>query len=137
MFKQIQVVLDTNLFVAAYFNPRSNSAEILNDCLDFRYHAIFTPAIIKEANHILTQIKVRQEFKDKVEKLIKKGKLIKNAPRVKMVSADPQDDKFLSCSAGGGADYLITSDEHLLEIKKLRKTKIVKPSQFLRLIAKK
>lgn len=137
MFKQIQIVLDTNLFVAAYFNPRSNSARILNGCLDSKYQPIFTPAIIKEANYILTQIKVRQEYKDKVKKLIKKGKLIKNTPRVKMVSADPEDDKFLSCSAEGGANYLITSDEHLLKIKEFRKAKIIKPSQFLRLIVKK
>lgn len=47
---------------------------------------------------------------------------------------DSSDDKFLECAVEGGADYLISTDRHILALKEVLKTKIVKPAEFMRII---
>ena len=44
---------------------------------------------------------------------------------------DPKDDKFLACSVEGEANYLISSDRDLLEMKKYQDIAILNPGQFL------
>ena len=45
---------------------------------------------------------------------------------------DPQDDMFLSLANQVGANYLISLDHDLIELKKIGVTKIVTPSDFLK-----
>lgn len=58
---------------------------------------------------------------------------VKPIQKVFMVKEDSEDNKFLECALEGKADYLITSDRHLLELGEFAQTKICKPTQFLKL----
>ncbi len=58
---------------------------------------------------------------------------VRPTQKVFMVEEDPEDNKFLECALEGKADYLITSDRHLLELGEFAVTKICKPTQFLKL----
>ena len=44
---------------------------------------------------------------------------------------DPKDDKFLACAVEGGAQYLVSSDRDLLDMRCYRDVAIVNPGQFL------
>jgi putative PIN family toxin of toxin-antitoxin system len=46
------------------------------------------------------------------------------------VVADPDDDKFIWCALAGSADYIISGDEHLLNLNS-SPVKVLSPSQFL------
>ena len=46
---------------------------------------------------------------------------------------DVGDNKFLECAHEGKVDYIITQDNHLLNLKKFRDTKIINPEDFLEL----
>lgn len=57
---------------------------------------------------------------------------IKVIPKEKVnVCRDPKDNMFLELSLSGNADYLVTGDKDLLEIKEFKGTKIIKPKEFL------
>lgn len=43
---------------------------------------------------------------------------------------DQEDDLVLACALACKADYLVTGDRDLLEIKKFHKTKVVSPREF-------
>lgn len=47
---------------------------------------------------------------------------------------DPDDVKYLEAATAAEADYLISSDNDLLVLKRIGKTKIVSPAAFLRLL---
>jgi putative PIN family toxin of toxin-antitoxin system len=128
---KIRVVLDTNVLVAAHFNPGSASNRILELCQRKELVLVLTSHILKEFSLILRNISARKSFQKRVDKIISQAILIKKAPRVNVVTEDPEDNKFLSCALAGKADYIITSDRHLLVLRKFRGTKIVKPVQFL------
>lgn len=44
---------------------------------------------------------------------------------------DPKDDKFLACAVEGHADYLVSSDRDLLDMRRYQDIAIVSPGQFL------
>ena len=54
--RKCKIVLDTNLFVAAYFNRGSSSAKIIEGCLQNKYKAVFSAQIVKEMFFILGNI---------------------------------------------------------------------------------
>lgn len=47
------------------------------------------------------------------------------------ICRDPRDNMFLELAKEIQADYLITGDNDLLEIKQFQTTKILKPSEFI------
>jgi len=126
-----RVVLDTNVLVAAHFNQGSASNRILELCQRKKLALVLTSHILKEFSLILRNISARKSFRKRMDKIISQAILIKKAPRVNVVVEDPEDNKFLSCALAGKADYIITSDRHLLVLRKFRGIKIVKPVQFL------
>jgi putative PIN family toxin of toxin-antitoxin system len=51
--------------------------------------------------------------------------------RLKVVKADPDDDKVLECALESSADAIVSGDEHLLALKTFRKIRIITPTKFL------
>ncbi len=127
------MVLDTNIFIAAYFNRKSASARIIDLCLDNEHELIFSSRLHKEVELILNNVKAEGEFQERIQNLFMNASQVKPTQKVFMVKEDPDDNKFLECALEGKADYLITSDRHLLELGEFARTKICKPTQFLKL----
>lgn len=129
----MKVVLDTNIFIAAYFNRKSASAKIINLCIENEHELIFSPRLRKEVELILKNVKAKGEFQERIRSLFMNASRVEPTQKVFVVKEDPDDNKFLECSLEGKVDYLITSDRHLLELGEFARTKICKPTQFLKL----
>jgi putative PIN family toxin of toxin-antitoxin system len=127
---ELRVVLDTNLFVAAYWNKQSASARIIAACLAGDLQACSTPEIERELWIVIRNIRAREEFAATVSNLIGRAERISPWAEVDVHTDDPEDQKFLVCAASADADYLITSDDHLLRLRTVGRTKIVKPGEF-------
>lgn len=129
----MRVVLDTNVFVAAYFNRRSASARILDLCSKNECELVISTRLRREVDSILKNIRVNGEFLERVRGLFVRALHVKPTKRVFAIKEDPDDNKFLECAYEGKADCLITSDGHLLGLGEFAQTKICKPTQFLKL----
>lgn len=127
-----KVVLDTNAFIAAYYNPNSASAHIIDLCCKGECQAVFSPRIRKEVELILKQVKANEGFRERVQKFFNGARMVRVSREIPLVMEDPDDNKFLNCALRGEVDYLVTSDRHLLKLGEYLGTKICKPSQFLR-----
>jgi len=126
------VVLDTNVFIAAYFNRKSASARIIDLCLENKHELIFSSRLRKEVRLILKNVRAKREFQKRIQSLFINASRVRPTQKIFAVKEDPEDNKFLECALEGKADYLITSDWHLLELGKFAQTKICKPTQFLK-----
>ena len=51
------------------------------------------------------------------------------------VATDPEDNKFLECALEAKADFVITGNIKHFSSKKFHNIRIVKPSQFLEIVA--
>ena len=104
---RLRVVLDTNLFVAAYWRPDGASGRILAACEAHHLLLVYSPAIQLELQHILRRAHTSHAFQQRVITLLEDslacGHGAKSAAR-----DDPDDDKF-AC-AGWSAPSIVTSD---------------------------
>ena len=50
------------------------------------------------------------------------------------LSIDPDDNKFIDCAISGNAEYIVSGDSHLLDLKSILNTEVITPSVFLKKI---
>jgi putative PIN family toxin of toxin-antitoxin system len=56
--------------------------------------------------------------------------------QLKVVPADPNDDKVLECAVLTGATHIVTGDrKHLIPLRKFQQVEIVTPAEFLAIAA--
>ena len=53
---------------------------------------------------------------------------------IEAIADDPDDDMYLACAVEGGADYIVSGDQHLLKLGTFEGIKIVTPAQFLEIL---
>lgn len=125
-----KVVIDTNIFVAAGFNPRSSSATIIAMIADGTLTMVWNEATRRETAMIIKKIPQIswQKF----------APLFLDHHRVDM-EADPErfrqiedrdDRKFAALTFAAGA-VLISNDDHLLSQRRNLDFRIQRPSEFL------
>ena len=124
------VVIDTNVFVAALFNPRSASARILEGVREGRLRLIWNQPTRRETEMILRRIprldwqtvadlfRPEEEFTGPVD------------PAAFTVIADPDDRKFAALAAAANVP-LVTSDKLVLAQGGKIGIEIVTPRDFL------
>jgi len=48
------------------------------------------------------------------------------------IEDDPDDDVFLECATAAGVEYLVSGNDHVLDVGNFRGTEVVSPDEFLR-----
>lgn len=129
-----KIILDTNLLVAAFFNKQSASNQIIKRIEQGQVTNLWSEPIKKEAETILSQIPpIEKKYLDKIEKnLFKDNRKVKNPPNVNLIEEDPEDNKFIEGAVKGGADFIISNDDHLLRHSGYKGIKILTPDQFVK-----
>ena len=72
-FFPLKVVVDTNIFVGAYWNKKSASAGILKAFEERKIKLLYSEDIKKEVLFILRKMKVKKEFLNRVDKIFNSG----------------------------------------------------------------
>jgi putative PIN family toxin of toxin-antitoxin system len=128
-----RIVVDTNIMVGAIMKPTGASNKILDMWIQGRLTLLVTERILDEYRTILSQKWLKP---DRVRELSRHmsefAEVVDPKERVYEIKDDPSDNRFLECAAEGEADYIISSDQHLLALKRFRRTEIVRPTQFLK-----
>jgi putative PIN family toxin of toxin-antitoxin system len=122
----MRVVLDTNVLVAAAYNPGSASRRIVEACLGGQLTPVVSPALRREYEFILARaIRGRPDL-ERIHRLVDGADIVEPARTPRVVADDPEDDKLVSAALTAGA-ILVTSDAHLLAISGHEGLKVVRP----------
>jgi len=54
--------------------------------------------------------------------------------KIKVIDQDPADDKFIIAALEARADYIVSGDQHLLELGAYKNIKIVSPREFVEIL---
>jgi uncharacterized protein len=125
-----EIILDTNVFVAAGFNRNSASAKILRSIASGELRMIWSDATLRETQMIVEKIPplswkdVSDLFRDDARFA---GEI--DTSGFELVE-DADDRKFAALSAASGAT-LITSDDDLLSVRDRLTVAVLTPSEFL------
>jgi uncharacterized protein len=125
----LKVVLDTNLLIDAYADDYNYCNRIIDEVIAGNLLAFANKATANE-NRLLTERKIQDDgFQKKLKYYFETVRPVETGRRLDL-SEDPEDNKILSSAVESNADYLITSDKHLLVIGKVAGIKILTPGEF-------
>lgn len=127
----MRIVLDTNVLISGIFWSGIPS-KILDLWISDKFQLLTTQPILEEYNNTLSKVS-----KGKKESLVNAWMLfivengvVVNVRKKFKLSADPDDDKFIDCAVSGSADFIVSGDDHLLDLKSVLNVKIIKPNNF-------
>jgi len=133
--KKVKVVFDTNVWISIFLK-RTLSGEytrVKNRCIIYA-----SPDILLEISKVLLYPKTADILKEakisskEVLRAIKKDIIIID-PETKwdIIEDEPEDNKIIECTIAAEADFIVTGDNHLLQLSKFKKRIILKPREFL------
>lgn len=141
----VRVVFDTVIFVRALLDSRSFSGRLVFEHLrDYRlFLSLFLIEEIVEVlgrREIVKRFHLRQSnYPEAMARLLKSmnSAEIIEIGKIPPVSRDPKDDKFLATAKAANADYLVSADRDLLDLKEYEGVKIISAETLLQILGEK
>jgi putative PIN family toxin of toxin-antitoxin system len=137
----ISAVIDTNVFISAFLTGGSPLAVIESVRLG-KTRLLLTSDIVSELERIVLRPKFARYFPGRgadplvlVHSYTVLARYVTPASVTDCPISDPDDLKFIECAVGGGADYIVSGDHHLLTLGNYQQIAMVTPAQFLTRIA--
>lgn len=135
----MQIVVDTNVWISGLL-WQGAPGRLLRLAEQGNMEIWASSAIISELERVLRYHRIQRQ----IQKLqLSQSEVIEFALRISTialvdptilestVTADPDDDMFLACALTVGADYLVSGDHHLLDLRTWRGIQIVTVNAFL------
>jgi len=130
----MRVVIDTNIFVSAFFG--GNPKKVL-DLLDSKNITLcISDEILQEYLRIFARMKRTEEDLKDLMRYCQEADSVESTitlPRLFIVDEDPDDNKFIECAVALKADYIVSGDHALLSIDEYEGIQIVTPREFVEL----
>ena len=135
----MRVVLDTNVLVSALIKsgrPRS----FLKAMLRPDHALILSEPIIEEFSRVTADEKIKRYADDEavaeyLRVLLSKAVFVRPRSRVRVFNSP--DDNVLSTTKEGDADFIVTGDRHMLELKEFKRIEIVAVERALSIVGRK
>jgi putative PIN family toxin of toxin-antitoxin system len=132
----MRVVLDTNVLISALLfggNPR----EILGRAIRGELKLCISESILSELGAVLQRPKFGFPpaiVNQIVTELGAISELVRPSEQIRLIEADEADNHVLECAVEARAEYIVSGDAHLLELKEYRSIQVVSPQKFLALL---
>lgn len=130
----MKTVLDTNALISTVI-ATGVPHEVVVKGLEGEYQIIVSVATLTEFRETLLKYPERfdmdeDEVQQEVETIRYFAEFVEPDEEIAAVEADPDDDKFLEAAVAGNVDYIVSGDQHLLDLGSFRGTEIVDPRTF-------
>ena len=139
----IRVVLDANIFVSTVLKSHSNPAKVFQLAKEGKVTLISSKDILSEVKTVLLYAKLRKlhrrtskEIDGFVKRTTRVSFIVTGTTEIQEIKEDPADNKYLSAAIEGKADFIVSGDHHLKDLRTFRGIRILDPSTFLALMTK-
>lgn len=132
----MRVVFDTNIYISAFAIPGGKAEEAYRLALYGYFFLLSSITILAETTRLL-QTKFDWSFTHTerlVTHLSQVAELLSTQPHVHVL-ADEADNRILECGVQGDAEYLVTGDRALLDLREYEGLKIISLADFLHVLA--
>ena len=138
----MRVVIDTNVLISAAIKPKSRLGLLIQYLHQARYMLIYSSEMLDELAEVFSRPKIRQKYNLDEEAIdtvigviVTRGENVIPTKNI-AICRDPDDNLFLSLALDGHADYIVSGDGDLLSLSPFRGIAIIKPAEFLNILAK-
>lgn len=133
-----KAVIDTSVMLSVAF-PRGELSRELRDMIaDGKFTLVTSKEILAELYRVLHYPKILKHFKPKeadidefIGMLIERAHLMGGHYSVNKIKDDPSDDMFLACALEAQADYIVSRDPHIRNIKQFHGIKTIDAKSFV------
>ena len=138
--KELKVVLDTNVLVSALLF-KGELSKLLSLLKRRKCILLFSEETLNEIIRVLHYPKFALTEKEidylLQSEILSYAKIVETVLKFnKEACRDREDQKFLELAVSAKADYIISGDKDLLDLKKINKIRILSPNEFLLLLNK-
>ncbi|MFO7538422.1 MAG: putative toxin-antitoxin system toxin component, PIN family [Chloroflexota bacterium] len=137
----MRVVLDANIFVSALISDKGNPAKIINRWLAGEFDLLVSRPIVDEILKVTGYERIQNKYAKVGENRLEFVALIEEngtwaepSETIDIVSADESDNRYIECAVTGNAHYIVSGDQHLLDIGDYQGITIVTPAMFITLL---
>jgi uncharacterized protein len=135
---KLRAVVDTNLFISGLFGKDSLSAVLQNLWVHREFELATSIEILREVSRVLRYPRIRGRFQPREENIrrffrliFRKAIITKDLYAVDRITDDPSDNIFLACAMEAQADYIVSRDPHLRNLKRFRGIDIIDVRTFV------
>lgn len=128
----MRAVLDTNIFISAVLGGRLGI--IIDEWKAGKFKLIVTDSIAREYLDVINRPKFnipQAEIIAVSDYLLQLGEFVTPAEEIHIIVADPTDNKFLEAATAGQVNFIVSGDNHLLELKSFREIPIITAKEFI------
>lgn len=138
----IRAVLDTNVLVSALISREGSPAVILARWQAEVFDIAVSAVTLQELDRVLHYDTLRKSYplpEAMVQHFLHlfRAQTLEVVPLATLyvIERDPTDNRYLECAIAGDAQYIVSGDKHLLELKEYRSIQIVTPTEFVMLLS--
>ncbi len=135
----MKIVLDTNVWLSGIFWD-GEASKILEKAEKKDIQIIISEDILSEIIKVLNReskfqkyiLNLRLSIEDLLRTILSISTLIETKTKLDIIKADPKDNIILEAALEGKVGYIISYDNHLLNMIEFRNIKIISPEEFLK-----
>lgn len=133
----MRVVIDPNLLVSYLLTHRGPIAQIIDIHLAHEdFTLLICTQLLEELDRVLQYARFQRYFNDEtrlhfVALVAAQSELVDVPDEAPRIVRDPKDDYLIACALAGNADFLVSGDKDVLELKAVGKFQIVSAGQLL------
>ena len=141
--KRVRAVIDTNLFVSGLFANHGYTCDLQELWVNGAFELAVSEKILKEIEatllkpHIQERLFKHPDAQKEIIALIREKAFIVTKDRYETdrIKSDHTDNKFLACALEAKADFIVSGDNHLLELKHFHGIQIVDARIFVKTLS--
>ena len=129
-----KVVLDTNVLISALALISESSDQVIELTRRGEIELYISKPILAEFKRVLME-KFRyseNEANERLALIIRIATLVNPKERFSAIKDDESDNRILECAFAAKANFVISGDKHLKNLKEFKSIKILSPSEFIR-----
>lgn len=134
----LRAVIDTSVMVSVAFAKKGLAKDLRDMIADSRFVMVASKPIFKELFEVLHYPHIVKRFlptKDDINSftglVIERAMIVKGLYEMNGITEDPEDDMFIACAMEGGAQYIVSRDPHLRNIKHYLGIQIIDTATFI------
>ena len=135
--KRLKVVLDTNVLISALLF-KGELSRLVDIWRKGNVIPLFSRETFREFKSVLGYPKfslTAQEIKILIEEeVLPFFEIIEITGKARGICRDADDDKFIACAVSASADFIVSGDRDLLDIKKYKSIRIINASELLKML---
>jgi hypothetical protein len=139
----MRVVLDANIYVSALINAKGNPSRIILAWERGEFDVLISEAILDEIGRVLRYpriVKRHRQEENSIQRFLRllenEALLVEPDQALNVIKVDESDNRYLECALEGKAQYVVSGDNHLLDIGEYRGILILAPVVFVAILSR-